>query len=152
MTRNESLINSFQVLCTLEKPSFARIDAKAAAMKLQVNQDVRNAAGRSKSWNVTLTSGPHQLVATETTGPNGHIVMCGISAPDADGASFRADLIRVMKLGPPDNDGVLANGAMRTMVWKNEYGPNTALQFFDAEPAGKPGAMLDDISIEPPQK
>src|SRR5262245_7849056 len=88
--RDASLINSFQVLCTLEEPVFEWINQKAMAMKLPVRQDLGQSKdsgpfAHSKSWLVTLTTGPHELTAAEANGPQGYVKSCGISAPDPNG-------------------------------------------------------------------
>jgi len=145
--RNAALINSFQVLCTLESPSFDRIDQKAAAMKIPVHKDVGQSQisgyfAHSKSWLVPLKTGPHELVATEANGPKGHIEACGISAPDPDGGSFIKELIEEMHLGLPASQIVSADGMMRTTTWKNTFGEGTELRLVDATPKERPGAML----------
>lgn len=145
--RNASLINSFQVLCTLEPPSFARIDQKAAAMKLPVHRDIDQPReggqfAHSKSWFVSLTTGPHELSIAEANGPAGHVVSCGISAPDPVGEAFKKELVAEMKLGQPSSETVTPDGVMRVTVWKGAFGEGTMLQLVDATPQGHPGAML----------
>ena len=155
--RDASLINSFQVLCTLEKPDFERIDQKATAMKLPVHQDLRapisgTMFSRSKSWVVTLTTGNHELVATEANGPRGHIVSCGISAIDPNGDTFKNEVIAAMKLGEPSTQVVSPDGSMRMTIWKNAFGEGTTLRFVDASPRSAPGAFLAYDVEEPPKR
>lgn len=147
MTREASLINSFEVLCTLEPPNFQRIEQKAEAMKMASYQDVAppketdGSFDRTKSWIVTLTDGPHVLFATEMNGPKGHVVSCGIGANDPIGASFKKELMTEMKLGSPTVDGLLSNG-MHVYLWKGTFGPGTQLRLQIAEPDSNPGAMV----------
>jgi hypothetical protein len=145
--RIASLINSFQVLCTLEAPVFEWIDQKAMAMNLPVRQDIgqskdSGAFVHSKSWLVTLTTGPHELLAAEANGPQGYIKSCGISAPDPNGESFKHELVSIMKLGPPSSETITQDGVMRVTEWKDAFGAGTLLRLVDATPKNKPGAML----------
>jgi hypothetical protein len=146
MDRDASLINSFQVLCALEPPTFNRIDQKASAMRLAVHKDLgqSQATGQfahSKSWIVNLTDGPHELVATEANGPNLHIVSCGISAPDPNGAAFKKELVLEMKLGQASSEAVSPDGVLRLTTWTDVFGKGTLLRLIDATPQGKPGAI-----------
>lgn len=149
--RNTSLIESFEILCARSTPDFDKIDALATAMNLTVEQSIdKRPAARSKSWIVTLSDGPHELVTAESFGPKGHIVNCGISAPDPAGAPFFADLQKKMRLGTPTFENFTATGRM--VSWKGYFGPNTDLMFVDAEPAHKPGVMLFNDNTEPKAK
>ena len=147
-TRDASLINSFQVLCALEAPVFDSIDKRATAMRLPVRRDLRTPSGggpsvaHAKSWLMLLTTGPHELLASEADGPAGHIESCGISAPDPNGESFKKELTATMKLGQPSSTATSPDGVMRTTIWKEAYGTGTWLQMVDATPQNKPGVML----------
>jgi hypothetical protein len=153
MDRNASLINSFQVLCALEPPTFDRIEQKALAMRLPVHQDVglsrtSGIFAHSKTWIVTLTSGQHDLGVTEANGPGGHVISCGISAPDADGAAFRKELVSEMKLGQPVN----SRGSLRTACNADRLPAippllNRLLQEFQMAGAGGIEPPYDGIKI-----
>lgn len=145
--RNASLINSFQVFCTLESPVFAHIDQKAAAMRLAVHRDIGASKtdgyfAHSETWFVSLTTGPHELVASEGNGPNGHGSDCGISAPDPNGETFKKDLVAEMKLGQPTKEFTSANGQMHFTIWEGVFGAGSSLRLMDATPNGYPGAAL----------
>ena len=66
--RSQSMIDTFQVMCTLELPDFERIAAKATVLRMRPEADGKlNAPGdaviRSKSWIGNLTTGPFVLLA-----------------------------------------------------------------------------------------
>lgn len=121
--RAAHLVNSFQIMCTLEPVNFARGEERAAAMRLPVREDKRpspSAVGysvRSKSWLLPLKSGPHEFAVTEGIGPNGAMKGCGIGAPDADKDDFRAELIKTMKLARPIAERVSPDGTLSTTFW-----------------------------------
>ncbi len=117
------------------------------AMRLPVRRDIGQSKesgpfAHSKSWLVTLTTGPHELTAAEANGPHGYVKSCGISAPDANGESFKSELVSVMKLGRPSSENISKDGIMRATEWKDAFGAGTSLQLVDATPKNKSGAML----------
>jgi hypothetical protein len=145
--RASSLVNSFQVMCTLEALDFARSDKKAAAMRLVVRKDLRtppDAAGNflhSKAWLVPLKTGPHEFTIAEGRGPKGEVKSCGIGAPDVDGDDFRSELVRAMKLGPPISESTSPDGARSTAVWR--HAPDGLdLMLTDGSPKAQPGVYL----------
>src|SRR5258707_14258530 len=76
LTRDESVINTFQVMCNLELPNFAHIDEKATAMQMHVlgNSETPspgNTVTRTKSWAGGLTTGPFVLLLDEMSGSKG---------------------------------------------------------------------------------
>jgi hypothetical protein len=143
--RSAHLINSFQVMCTIEPLNFARTEERATAMRLPVSEDKRSppsAVGfsvRSKSWVLPLNSGPHDLAATEGTGPKGAIKGCGIAAADADGTDFRAELIKTLGLKRPAAERTSPDGTLKTDFWA--YGPN-GLEIMFARRTDRPGIYL----------
>ena len=151
--RSQSMIDTFQVMCTLELPDFERIDAKATVLRMRPEADSKlNAPGdggfRSKSWIGNLTTGPFVLLLDETTGPKGKATSCAIvgEVPDLD--AFRADAVAAMKLlapAPPE----IGNDGSRSFIWDRGFGPGTTLILRDFKTAGKPGIMLKLISAEP---
>jgi hypothetical protein len=142
--RGAALVNSFQSFCTPESPDFAAVDAKATAMNLPVRRDVTGPQGgqttHAKSWVIALTSGSHELVASETRGPKGAASSCGIGAEDISGEDLKGELIRAMQLGAPDRQTVTADGTQRLTVWK--YGDDASLMLADATPINLPGIYL----------
>jgi len=151
--RSQSMIDTFQVMCTLELPDFERIDANATVLRMRLEADSKlNAPGdtvfRNKSWIGNLTTGPFVLLLDETTGPKGKATSCAIvgEVPDLD--AFRADAVAAMKLpaaAPPE----MGNDGSRSFIWDHSLGPGTTLILRDFKPAGKPGIMLKLISAEP---
>jgi hypothetical protein len=121
--RAAHLVNSFQVMCMLDRLDFAMSDAKATAMKLPVRQDLHsppNPSGyfnHAKSWLLPLKSGAHEFVISETHGPAADIKSCGIGAPDVDAEDFRAELMKSMKLGKPATEVTSSDGQFRNSVW-----------------------------------
>jgi hypothetical protein len=125
--RAAQLVNSFQIMCTLEPLDFARSESKAVAMRLPVRQDLRtppNASGhlvRVKSWLLPLKSGPHEFSVTEGLGPKGEIKACGIAAPDVGKDDFQAELVKTMKLGKPAAESMSADGTLSTVTWPSVF-------------------------------
>ena len=79
--RSAELVKSFQAFCASAPLDFAALDAKATAMKLAVRKDVGTPQqtgkfARSKSWQVPLDSRQHELIASETRGPDGETASC----------------------------------------------------------------------------
>ena len=154
-SRSQSIIDTFQVMCTLELPDFARIDAKATVLRMRPEADSKaNSPGdtgfRSKSWIGNLTTGPFVLLLDETTGPKGKATSCAIvgEVPDLD--AFRADAVAAMKLpaaAPPE----MGNDGSRSFIWDHSFGPGTTLILRDFKPAGKPGIMLKLIAAAGPR-
>ena len=143
--RAVQLVNSFEVMCTVEPLNYAALEAKALAMKLPERRTIKTppaASGYynwSRSWLLPLKSGPHEFVASETRGPAGLIEGCGIGAPDVGGEDFRAILVKTMKLGQPSRQETSPDGSRRMIVWR---WAGDALTLIDASPASKPGIYL----------
>jgi len=143
--RSADLVGSFQMFCIPGPPDFAAIDAKATAMKLSVREEVGTPRqtgpfAHSKSWLVSLASGPHQLVAGETRGATSETASCGIGADDVDGEAMRQELVRMLKLDAPLRQTPTPDGAQRVTVWK--YGDDTTLLLADGTPIRIPGMYL----------
>jgi hypothetical protein len=138
--RSAELVDSFMAFCTPGPPDFAALEAKAAAMNLPVRKDVSlGAAGQTKSWQVTLKSGVHELIAGKVKGPAGDAVGCSIGAEDVDGEQIKQDLIKAMKLGAPDRVASTPDGAQRVTSWKYD---DANLILADGTPMKIPGMML----------
>ena len=139
--RSADLVDSFMAFCTPGPPDFAALEAKAAAMNLPVRKDVSlGAAGRTKSWQVTLKTGVHELIAGKVKGPAGDVAGCSIGAEDVDGEQIKQDLTKAMKLGAPDRVASTPDGAQRVTSWK--YGDDANLILADGTPMKIPGMML----------
>jgi len=105
MSRDASLRNAFQVMCELEPPNFAHIEAKARAMQLVLQDDkvdpVPNGGQiRHEAWLGTLKTGPFGLHLDELSGPKGTSTSCGVFGSVADVDAFRNELVAEMKLPP----------------------------------------------------
>jgi len=139
--RSAELVDSFMAFCTPGPPDFAALEAKAAAMNLPVRKDVSlGAAGHTKSWQVTLKTGAHELIAGKVKGPAGDVTGCSIGAEDADGEQLKQDIVKAMKLGAPDRVASTPDGAQRVTSWK--YGEDANLILADGTPMKIPGMML----------
>ncbi|MBF0609691.1 MAG: hypothetical protein G8345_01630 [Magnetococcales bacterium] len=147
MDRNASLLNSFQVFCTLQPPNFSALDQRAKAMQLPVLKDLGESKEsgyftHSKSWIVPLKDGPHQLGAAESKGPNGGMQTCGIVDEKADAEAFGKTLRSALKLDDSPKVKLSADGKTRMTLWQNAFGSNTFLMLVDATPISQPGINL----------
>jgi hypothetical protein len=156
LNRAQSVINAFQVMCTLELPEFDRIAEKATLMQMQLQFDnsgpsAQDTVTRQKSWVGTLTSGPFILMLDEMSGAKGRSTACAIAAdiPDRDG--FRAEAIRAMKLPDAPAPEFRSDGS-RSYFWGGVFGPGTTILARDFAPSGKPGVMLKLLSKTPPAR
>ncbi len=143
--RSAELVKSFPTFCIAAPLDFARLDAKATAMKFPVRKDVvapqqGGKLARSKSWLVPLDSGAYELIATEARGPDGEVASCGIGAEDVDGEAVKQDLIQAMKLDAPLRQNATADGSQRVTTWK--YADDTTLLLADGTPMKIPGIYL----------
>jgi hypothetical protein len=142
--RSVALVNSFQTFC-MPAPNFAALDAKATAMQLPVRKDVTapprpGESGHVKSWQLSLASGRHELVASEARSPKGNLDSCGIGVDDVDGDDLRQELIKAMALGEPVRQTVSADGTQRVTTWT--IGNDEELFLADATPMKIPGFYL----------
>lgn len=152
LNRAQSVINAFQVMCTLEIPKFDEIAAKATAMRMQLQAD-NNAPSsgdvtrRQKVWGGGLTTGSFALLLDEMAGPKGTATGCAITAEVPDIDAFRTDAINAMKLSAMKSPESGADGS-RSFVWDSVYGPGTTVIVRDFKPSGKPGVMLRLVSMQ----
>lgn len=143
--RASQLVNSFQVMCTIEPIDFAQIDAKAAAMRLPVRSDKRTPPDpsgnfvHSKAWLLPLKSGPHEFTASEAHGPKGDVRGCGIGAPDVDGNDFRSELTKAANLSKPSSETKSEDGQRRITTWPYA---GAKLMLTDGTPRSQPGIYL----------
>lgn len=146
LNRAQSVINTFQVMCTLELPKFEQIEAKATAMRMQLQADnkgalTENVVTRSKAWGGGLTTGPFALLLDEMSGPKGKATGCAVAAEVPDSDTFRAEAINTLKLAAMRTPEIGADGS-RSFVWDGIYGTGTTLILRDFKPTGRPGVML----------
>jgi hypothetical protein len=150
LNRAQSVINAFQVICTLELPVFKRLDQKATTMGMQLQSNnsgpsAGNTVTRSKSWSGTLTDGPFVLLLDEMSGAKGKTTSCAIVADIPDRDAFRAEVIRTMKL-PDAPAPEFRNDGSRSYFWDGAFGAGTTVLDRDFAPSGKPGVMLKLLS------
>lgn len=150
--RAQSVINAFQVMCTLELPKFDAIAAKATAMRMQLQSD-NKAPGpggtnvRQKVWGGGLTTGPFAVFLDEMSGAKGTATGCAVIAEVPDVDAFRTEAVNTMKLEAMKVPELGADGS-RSYIWEGIYGPGTTLILRDFKPSGKPGAMLKLQSMQ----
>jgi hypothetical protein len=144
--RAHSLVNTFSIMCTLELPNFDHIDAKATAMRMQLQAmntapSAEGSVTRSKTWVGNLTTGPFALLVDEMSGPKGKATSCAVigGVPDVD--DFRAEAINAIKLPTAPQPEIGKDGS-RSFVWDQLFGPGTTFIIRDFKPSGKPGVML----------
>jgi len=142
--RSAALVDSFQKFC-LPSPDFAALDSQATAMNLPVRKDATapprpGESGHVKSWQLTLASGRHELVASEARSAKGNLDSCGIGVDDVAGDDLKQELIKAMTLGEPLRQSFSADGTQRVTTWK--MGDDSELYLVDATPMKIPGAYL----------
>jgi len=145
LTRSQSVLNTFQVLCTLEAFDFERLNARAEAMHMLLQEDkqapsVQNTVMRSKSWLGFLKTGPFLLQVEEMSGAKGVSGSCAVVAdvPDVDG--FRTETVKDMHL--KDLSPEIGHDNSRSYVWEKVYGQGTTLIIRDFKPTGRSGVMM----------
>jgi hypothetical protein len=149
LNRAQSVINAFQVICSLEPLIFDRIDQKATVMQMQLQSNnsgpsAGNTVTRSKSWFGALMDGPFILLLDEMSGAKGKSTSCAIVADVPDRDAFRAEVIRTMKL-PDAPAPEFRNDGSRSYFWDDVPAPGTTILERDFAPSGKPGVMLKPI-------
>ncbi len=144
--RSQSVINAFQVMCTLELPNFEHISAKATAMKMGLQVDEKQASlddvvTRRKSWVGNLTTGPFVLFLDEMSGSKGKSTACAVAAVVPDTDMFRSEAVTMIKLQTDPKPEIDRDGS-RSFVWNGVFGPESIVILRDFKPIGKPGVML----------
>ena len=148
--RAQSVINAFQVMCTLELPDFDHIDAKATAMKMRLKfSNSAPSAGdtviRSKIWAGNLTDGPFVLMLDEMTGAQARTTSCAVVADVPDRDAFRREAISTMKL-PHEPPPEFGGDGSRSYYWEGVFGAGTTMIDRDFAPNKKRGVMLKLLS------
>jgi|ERR1700722_12035494 hypothetical protein len=154
LTRAQSVINAFQVMCTLEHPNFDQIDEKATLMRMRLQSNDKgpsadNTVTRSKVWAGGLTDGPFVVLLDEMSGAKGTSTSCAIVADVPDVDAFLAEAVSMIKLpGVPAPE--LGTDGSRSYVWNGFFGPGTIIIERDFARTGKPGVMLKLLSMVRP--
>jgi hypothetical protein len=151
-TRAGSVINAFQVMCTLERPNFEHIEEKAIAMRMlrQVDKTEAtpgNTSTRNTAWVGGLTNGPFVLLLDEMSGAKGKSTSCAIAVNDVSNTdSFRATALKVMNLPTVPQPEMRSDGT-RSFIWDGIFGVGTTFIVRDFKPLGKPGIMLKLLAM-----
>ena len=145
--RAETLLNSFEVMCNLEAPNFDRLSAKAAAMRMQVLEDVSDIpeAGQSihrKAWVGMLSTGPFALHTEKMSGAKGVATSCAIEGPVPDVAAFRTLVIDTMHLNEPTEVQVIEGS--HASYWDNHPGKGMSVIVRDME---RPGGHFVQVKL-----
>lgn len=152
MTRAESLVNSFAVMCLTQPMDFKRSDEQATAMKLPVVQENNlppNDSGafvHAKTWVMTLNDGPHAFMAAEGQGPNGRVQSCGIADTDIDAEEFKTALRQALKIDTssktPSQDG-------KRFLSKWPFGADSNIMFVTPAPGSEGGIYINLMQVKP---
>ena len=151
-TRAGSIINAFQVMCTLELPNFEHIEEKAIAMRMlrQIDKTEAtpgNTSTRRTLWVGTLTSGPFVLLLDEMSGAKGKSTSCAIAVNDVpDTDAFRTAAVKVMNLPTVPQPEIQSDGS-RSFIWDRIFGTGTTFLIRDFKPLSKPGIMLKLLAM-----
>ena len=125
--RAAQLVNSFQVMCTIEPLDFARSEARVTAMRLPFREDLRSPhkpLGAFCSLEIVAVAAefrPARFRRQEGVGPKGPIKACGIGAGDVGKDDFQAEMVKTMKLGQPATEGVSADGTLSTAIGRDVF-------------------------------
>jgi endonuclease YncB( thermonuclease family) len=126
--RSTDLVVAFMKFCTREAPDFERIDAAAHNLDLRVESETGpiQTNGRLrhfKNWSVEDRTGSFELrLSEERRGPANEVevVMCGVTASDANGEEIRNDLTTALRLDLPTMESVAMNGSEQYVAWRKQ--------------------------------
>ena len=152
MNRAQSLLNAFQITCTLELPNFEDITAKAAAMRMTLTVDKTQPAANDtvqhdQVWVGALTDGPYLLLVSTLSGSKGVSTSCAIAGSVDDQDAFRAEAIKKMTLPESINPEMGSDGS-RSFVWDHIYGSGTTLIIRDFPAKRELGVMVKLLSMK----
>lgn len=154
MDRDHSVLDAFQVMCNLELPVFSHIDAKATAMRMNLQGDT-SAPGtngsviRHKAWVGGLTTGPFALLLDEMDGAKGTATSCAVAAQVPEVEGFRTALVDGMKL--PLASRQTDQGGAITSEWHGISGPGTTLIFRSVVKGKTSSVMVKMVAMRPQQ-
>jgi len=140
LDRPHSLLNSFDVMCNLEPPSFEQLSIKAAAMHLKTLDDSTRTTPtgetmQTRSWLGMLTTGAFALRIEKMDGAKGIATSCAIEGPVPDAAAFREIVVNTHHLGATPEKQVV--DGTHTYYWDNYTRDGWTLMVRDFErPAG----------------
>lgn len=148
-TRAAQVFDSF---CLSASPNFPDIDRRATDAGYEVIEDrtlpmPNGQTMRQKNWLVPSADGAPTMLTTND-GNNGtlHVIVCGIYAPDIDGASIEHALSLLPRLGAPTRHVETTEGSS-TAWWSARVGempPSENSQVMLAhDVSGLPGSSVD---------
>jgi len=153
-TYEDSVINAFQVMCTVGTLDFDQLSAKASAMRMvkssdKTEQESATATRQVQSWEGSLTDGPWTLLLEKIVSPAVHANVCGVAANIDNKADYRANIIQRLHLKGDGDQHVFPNGNQET-YWKNAYGVGTVISI--TEIANGKGMIINYTVVNPVAK
>jgi len=145
-TREQSVINTFQVMCQLETLSFDRLNERATLMRMVLLDSkkaasIQNTFTRSKSWAGGLGSGPFVFLLDEMSGAKGVTTSCAVLADVPDVDSFRTEALKELNLKNLPAPELGSDGS-RSYLWVKPYGEGSTLIIRNLKQSGRPGVMI----------
>jgi hypothetical protein len=145
-THDQSVINTFQVMCQLEPLNFERLSERATAMRMILQGDnkyssAQNTITCSKSWVGNLRTGPFIFLLDEMSGVKGLSTSCAVVANVPDVDAFRAEALKEMHLKDISSPE-LGNDGSRSYTWSNPYGQGSTLIIRDFKLVRRQGVMM----------
>lgn len=150
---DDAVINTFQVMCTLEPENFERISATAQAMSMRKSTDKteKQTADITRHVEVfegTLTTGRFSLLLEKISGPAINATSCGVASNTQDKRAFFDDMVRTLHLSQSGSTRTSLNGNPLT-TWDDVYGPHTFLDFTDLRGSNGVLVQLLDAPAKP---
>jgi hypothetical protein len=150
--KSSEISKLFQDFCLSAQPSMSTMQAKAASLggTPQTDRTVPRGQNRSlheQTWLARRAAGIYQLTAMQgsmAAGPN-HVVGCGITAPDANGADLAQTLATEAGLGAPARRLDPSGDKGASIVWNKAFGPNQAKILVSYGAPNRPGASIHMI-------
>ncbi|RUM05869.1 hypothetical protein [Rhizobium chutanense] len=150
---DDAVINTFQVMCTLEPENFEHIGAKAQAMSMRKSTDrtEKQTADITRHLQVfegTLTTGHFSLLLEKISGPAINATNCGVASNTPDKRAFFDDIVRTLHLSKNTSKRTILNGNS-VITWDDVYGPHTFLDFTDVRGSNGVLVQLLDAPAKP---
>ncbi len=150
-TYEDSVINAFEVMCTVEPVNFDRISARALAMRMQAGADkadeeVPGVKRHVRSFEGSTAKGPWTLMIEKIESPAVNAATCGVAARISDKASYIANITQRLQPKGQRVQQTLPDGN-RVTFWPDAYGPNIMLNI--TELAGDNGIIIQLLDAKP---
>ncbi|WP_434713592.1 hypothetical protein NMA58_25030 (plasmid) [Rhizobium sp. YTUHZ045] len=151
---DDSVINAFQIMCTLEPENFEHISATAQAMFMRksIDKTEKQSGDITRHLQVfegALSTGPFSLLLEKISGPTIDATNCGIASNALDKRSYFDDLVRTLHLSQNSSRRIGLNGNEVT-TWADVYGPHTFLDMTDLR--GSDGVLIQLLHAPPKPK